>query len=93
MMVQNEHWKGQPRPASKLVVPPTVRCTRSAAISGIGAPSNRRQVGHEIVERLEAVRGGILEHLVEPAFGLAGEQRDTHGLCAAQDRDRRRRAC
>ena len=25
MIVQNEHWNGQPRPASKLVRPPTVR--------------------------------------------------------------------
>src|SRR5260370_39769 len=29
MMVQNEHWNGQPRPASKLVMVPTVRRTNS----------------------------------------------------------------
>jgi hypothetical protein len=39
MIVQNEHWNGQPRPASKLVTPPAVRHARSAVISGIGVPS------------------------------------------------------
>ena len=39
MMVQNEHWYGQPRPASKLVTAPAVRVTRSRGSSGIGAPS------------------------------------------------------
>ena len=39
MIVQNEHWNGQPRPASKLVTYPAVRVTLSAGSSGIGAPS------------------------------------------------------
>ena len=39
MMVQNEHWNGQPRPASKLVTSPAVRLTCVAGSIGIGAPS------------------------------------------------------
>ena len=39
MIVQNEHWYGQPRPASKLVFAPTVRLMRSRGRNGIGAPS------------------------------------------------------
>jgi hypothetical protein len=34
MMVQNEHWKGQPRPASKLVTLPIVRLTKSTGRKG-----------------------------------------------------------
>ena len=38
MIVQKEHWNGQPRPASKLVTRP--RCARARrGMSGIGAPS------------------------------------------------------
>ena len=39
IMVQKEHWNGQPRPASKLVRPPTVREARVAVMSGIGVPA------------------------------------------------------
>ena len=40
MMVQNEHWKGQPRPASKLVSAPPVRLMRVAGKCGSGTPSS-----------------------------------------------------
>ena len=39
MMVQKEHWNGQPRPASKLVSVPPVRFTRGAGQHRQGAPS------------------------------------------------------
>ena len=41
------------------------------------------QVVHEIVERLQRARIGVAQHLVEPAFGLAGEQRQAHRLRVA----------
>ena len=85
MMVQNEHWYGQPRPASKLVdAAGGALDARSAGISGIGVPSMPGQVVHEIVERLEGARDGIAQHLVEPALGLAGEQRDAERLRAVE---------
>jgi hypothetical protein len=34
MMVQNEHWNGQPRPASKLVTLPMVRLMKSMGRKG-----------------------------------------------------------
>ena len=37
MIVQKEHWNGQPRPASKLVTWPAVRAARTALISGIAS--------------------------------------------------------
>ena len=43
-----------------------------------------RQVVHEIVERLQRAGGRIAQHLLEPAFGLAGEQRQAHGLGAVE---------
>ena len=36
MMVQNEHWNGQPRPASKLVLAPKVLRTTEAGRCGVG---------------------------------------------------------
>ena len=43
-----------------------------------------RQVVHEIVQRLELTLGRIEQHFVEPAFRLAGEQRDAHRLGAVE---------
>ncbi len=41
----------------------------------------RRQVVHVIVQRLERAVPGVAQHRVEAAlFGLAGEERDAHGL-------------
>ena len=39
MALQNEHWNGQPRPRSKLVIPPSLRASASAGSRGTGAPS------------------------------------------------------
>ena len=39
IMVQNEHWNGQPRPASKLVRRPPVRLMREAGRMGMVAPA------------------------------------------------------
>lgn len=39
MIVQKEHWNGQPRPASKVVWAPAVRATTSAGRNGTTAPS------------------------------------------------------
>jgi len=67
MMVQNEHWYGQPRPASNEVTVPLVRLTRSRPSIGAGAPALRKiddadgriAVGgdeHETAHRLRALR-------------------------------------
>ena len=39
MMVQNEHWNGQPRPRSKLELRPSLRASAAAGRLGVGAPS------------------------------------------------------
>src|SRR5262244_3022632 len=39
MIVQNEHWYGQPRPASKLELWPMVRTTYRFGRDGTGVPS------------------------------------------------------
>src|SRR6516225_7717317 len=39
MIVQNEHWYGQPRPASKLALRPRVRATYRFGRNGTGVPS------------------------------------------------------
>ena len=36
------------------------------------------QVFHEIVQRGKPAVGGVLQHLVEPAFGFAGKHGDAH---------------
>jgi hypothetical protein len=45
---------------------------------------DRRQVVHEIVERLERAGVCVTQHLAEPAFGLAGEDRDAERLRVLQ---------
>ena len=60
MMVQNEHWNGQPRPASKLVMR-AVGALDDARPAGSG---DRRaldagQVVHVVVDRLERAGGGV----------------------------------
>jgi hypothetical protein len=40
MMVQNEHWNGQPRPASKLLAVPPVRLTTARSRNGSGTLSS-----------------------------------------------------
>ncbi len=45
-----------------------------------------RQVGHEIVQRLERARRRVMQDFVEPAFGLAGKQRHAHRLGAVKIR-------
>ena len=52
-----------------------------------GGPQNRnrraldpRQVAHEIIERPHAAREGVLQHHIEAALGLAGEQRNPERL-------------
>jgi hypothetical protein len=40
MIVQNEHWNGQPRPASNEVTDPVVPATIYAGSSGNGAPTS-----------------------------------------------------
>ena len=76
MMVQNEHWNGQPRPASKLVVPPAVRCARSTAQQRDRRALDARQIVHEIVERLERARGGVAQHLSSrPSASPANSER------------------
>ena len=37
MMVQNEHWNGQPRPRSKLDMPPSMRVSADGGKLGVGA--------------------------------------------------------
>jgi hypothetical protein len=39
MMVQNEHWNGQPRPRSKLDLRPSLRASAAGGRLGVGAPS------------------------------------------------------
>jgi hypothetical protein len=56
-----------------------VRRTRSAGSNGIGAP-DRRQLGHEIVERRKAASSGVAQHRIERTLGLAREQGDAHRL-------------
>ena len=80
MMVQNEHWNGQPRPASKLVTAPVVRLTTSGGQEGRRRVLDARQVVHVIVERLERAVHGVAQHVVEPALRLAGEQADAEVL-------------
>ena len=73
MMVQNEHWNGQPRPASKLVLVPAVRFDESMRQERYRRAPDRRQVLHEVVERLQAALRGILQDDIEALLGLAGE--------------------
>ena len=80
MIVQNEHWNGQPRPASKLVTSPG-----SARRANRGNERQRfaldvRQVRHEIVERLELVLESVLEHHFHAPFRFSGKDHDPHRL-------------
>ena len=82
MMVQKLHWKGQPRPESKLV-----RAFMFARCRGTRQDRRRRalqsrQVRHEVVERLQFAAVSVEQHLVQTALGLAGKDRDAqiHGL-------------
>ncbi len=43
-----------------------------------------RQIGHEIVKRLERARRAVTQHLVEMALRLAREQRHAHGPGAVE---------
>ena len=45
---------------------------------------DRRQIVHEIVERLEVVRESVAQHHFHAPLGLAGEQRAAHGACLVQ---------
>ena len=79
MMVQNEHWNGQPRPRSKLELRPSLRASAAAGRLGVGAPFEARQIVHVVVERLQRAVPGVLQHDVEPALlGLAAEDGDAH---------------
>ena len=77
-MVQNEHWNGQPRPASKVRDVADGLAHRIARQKRRHRVFERRQIVDVIVERLERARGGIAQDLVHAAFGLAGEQSDAH---------------
>ena len=82
MIVQKEHWNGQPRPASKLVILPPVRSMRAAGSRGVGTPSSPGRSCHEIrraaLQPLPHGRHGSTA--VEPTFGLPGEERDAERL-------------
>ena len=79
MMVQNEHWNGQPRPASKLAwwltVRPMVLVGRKRGRRGF----ERRQIVEIVVDRLQFPGGRIPQDLVHAAvLRLAGEQAAAH---------------
>ena len=80
MIVQNEHWNGQPRPASKLERKPIVRPTRSAGKVGQRRTLDARQVLHEVINRLHLAFGRVSQHNIEPAFAFSCEQRDKPSL-------------
>ena len=52
------------------------RARYSRGRNGGGARFEPGQVVHEIVDRLERVRGGVAQQRVEAPLGLAGKQRD-----------------
>ena len=79
MMVQNEHWNGQPRPRSKLDLRPSLRASAAGGRLRRRRALDARQIVHVVVERLQRAVPGIEQDGVEPAFlGLAGEDRDAH---------------
>ena len=79
MMVQNEHWNGQPRPRSKLDLRPSLRASAAGGRLRRRRALDARQIVHVVVERLQRAVPGVAQDLVEPAFlGLAGEDRDAH---------------
>ena len=75
MIVQKLHWKGQPRPASKVTV--DMRPSH-----GLGRQERHllaAQVGevlHEVIERAQPAVVGVAQELLHAAFGLAGEEGD-----------------
>ena len=83
MMVQNEHWNGQPRPRSKLDRPPWVRLTVSPDSNRRRLALDRGQILHVVVDGFELAGIGIAQDLVEPEFlGLAGKDRSALRLHA-----------
>ena len=91
MIVQNEHWNGT---AAAGVEARHAR-RRCVARAQRGDQRHRRaldagQVVHVVVERLERAGVRVAQHLVEPPFGLAGEERDAQRLRAFERPGRRR---
>ncbi len=76
MIVQKLHRNGQPRPASKLVRMPRRTANDVERQERHRRALEPRQVVHEVVERSQLVAVGRAQQLVQPALGLAGEQRD-----------------
>ena len=74
MMVQKEHWKGQPRPQSKEKCEATVRLMCFNRQNRDGCALKPGQFVHVVVDRLQLARKGILQDQAEPAFlGLSSE--------------------
>ena len=81
MMVQNEHWYGQPRPRSMLDSEPDGAADMLARQDRRRLALQRRQVVHVVVQRRQRAGPGVAQHRVEPAvLGLAGKERDAQRL-------------
>ena len=84
MIVQNEHWNGQPRPASKLVQVPAVRVSRSRGRIRRDRAFEAGQVFHIIVERSQRAAMSVAQQQVEPSLlRLAGENGNAQILSLA----------
>ena len=59
MMVQNEHWNGQPRPRSKLDLRPSLRARAAGGRLRRRRAFDARQVVHVVVERLQRAVPGV----------------------------------
>ena len=78
MMVQNEHWYGQPRPASKLASDWIVRLRCAGGRMRGWLRFERRQVLQVVVDRLQRPVRGVAQDRVHAPFELAGEQAHAH---------------
>jgi hypothetical protein len=85
MMVQNEHWNGQPRPASKLVVWPVTPFDLLAGNDRQRLAFEVRQVAKEIIQRLQLSSDRVLQQALKPTFSFTGEHRhaEVHHLLNA----------
>ena len=75
MIVQKLHWKGQPRPASKV----TVDCDAPHDLGRQERHLLAAQVGevfHEVIDGPQPPVVGIAQELLHPPFGFAGEEGD-----------------
>ena len=73
MIVQKLHWKGQPRPASKVTVDPDApndlgRQERHLLAAQVG------EVVHEVIDGPQPTVVGVAQELLHPSFGLAREE-------------------